>query len=180
MCCRLALLADQSNLYKQCGAVLYVPLKMSILLMYIKICLQTPDGRKAVPLAVVGSGLGGDCAPKAANFRSGCSRNIYAQAAKATQATHSPHLHFDSNALTTYQLTVISQSKLCLIAVSVAILDAMCICTGCFMMLAQRRLGWSQCSRLAIFSFWISNPACSAQCVHRAGSPTILYGKSVR
>ena len=31
--------------------------------------LQTADGRKAVPLALVGSGLGGDCAPKAANFR---------------------------------------------------------------------------------------------------------------
>ena len=34
-----------------------------------KLLLQTADGRKGVPLAVVGSGLGGDCAPKAANFR---------------------------------------------------------------------------------------------------------------
>ncbi len=31
--------------------------------------LQTVDGRQAVPLALIGSGLGGDCAPKAANFR---------------------------------------------------------------------------------------------------------------
>ena len=31
--------------------------------------LQTADGRQAVPLALIGSGLGGDCAPKAANFR---------------------------------------------------------------------------------------------------------------
>ncbi|KAA6427900.1 MAG: hypothetical protein FRX49_02562, partial [Trebouxia sp. A1-2] len=30
---------------------------------------QTADGRQAVPLALIGSGLGGDCAPKAANFR---------------------------------------------------------------------------------------------------------------
>ena len=31
--------------------------------------LQAVDDRGAVPLALVGSGLGGDCAPKAANFR---------------------------------------------------------------------------------------------------------------
>ncbi|DBA93619.1 TPA: hypothetical protein ACH3X3_013696 [Trebouxia sp. C0006] len=30
---------------------------------------QTTNGRQAVPLALIGSGLGGDCAPKAANFR---------------------------------------------------------------------------------------------------------------
>lgn len=45
---------EQSNL--GCGQCLYVQ-------------LQTDEGRAGVPLALVGSGLGGDCAPKAANFR---------------------------------------------------------------------------------------------------------------
>lgn len=31
--------------------------------------MQTAEGRAGVPLALVGSGLGGDCAPSAANFR---------------------------------------------------------------------------------------------------------------
>ena len=31
--------------------------------------VQTAEGRAGVPLALVGSGLGGDCAPTAANFR---------------------------------------------------------------------------------------------------------------
>lgn len=31
--------------------------------------MQTEEGRADVPLALVGSGLGGDCAPKAANFK---------------------------------------------------------------------------------------------------------------